>query len=146
MRIDRLVKNVTDPSRKGTPEAPFKLGDEIFITYRFQSSKPQSFVALVDALPAGLEVLNPNLDLFGKIYPLGAENGVDTAAISHSEMHDSRTDLYFDEVPTGLHSYSVLARATSAGTFEWPAAQISPMYDSRTYARTAPDTCVVKAE
>ena len=146
MRIDRLVKNVTDPSRKGTPEAPFKLGDEILITYRFQSLKPQSFVALEDALPAGVEVLNPNLDLFGKAYSITAETGVDTAALSHSEMHDSRTDLYFDDVAAGLHSYTVLARVTSAGAFEWPAAQISPMYDSRIYARTAPGTCAVKAE
>ena len=146
MRIDRLVKNVTDPARMGTAEAPFKLGDEILITYRFQSLKPQSFVALEDALPAGVEVLNPDLDLFGKAYSINAETGVDTADLSHSEMHDSRTDLYFDEVAAGLHSYTVLARVTSAGTFEWPAAQIYPMYDSRTYARTAPSACVVKAE
>ncbi|MEI8311243.1 MAG: alpha-2-macroglobulin family protein, partial [Verrucomicrobiota bacterium] len=146
MRIDRLVKNVTEPARIGTPDAPFKLGDEILITYRLQSLKPQSFVALEDALPAGVEVLNPNLDLFGKAYSINAETGVDTAALSHSEMHDSRTDLYFDDVAAGLHSYTVLARVTSAGTFEWPAAQIYPMYDSRIYARTAPSACVVKAE
>lgn len=146
MRLDRLVKNVTDPSRKGTPEAPFKLGDEILITYRFQSSKPQSFVALEDALPASIEVLNPNLDLFGKAYSIAEESGVGTAALSHSEMHDSRTDLYFDDISAGLHSYTVLARVTSAGTFEWPAAQIYPMYDSRIYARTAPNACAVKAE
>lgn len=146
MRIDRLVKNVTDPSRIGTPEAPFRLGDEILITYRFQASKPQSFVALEDALPAGVEVLNPNLDLFGKYYAVNNESGVDTATLSHSEMHDSRTDLYFDDVAAGLHSYTVLARITSAGTFEWPAAQIYPMYDSRIYARTAPASCAVKSD
>ena len=146
MRIDRLVKNVTDPARKGTPEAPFKLGDEILITYRFQALKPESFVALEDALPAGIEVLNPNLDLFGKAYSISEESGVFTAALSHSELHDSRTNLYFDDLAPGLHSYTVLARVTSAGTFEWPAAQIYPMYDSRVYARTAPAACVVKAE
>ncbi|MFA7233127.1 MAG: alpha-2-macroglobulin family protein [Terrimicrobiaceae bacterium] len=146
MRIDRLVKNVTDPSRKGTAGAPFRLGDEILITYRFQSSKPQSFVALEDALPAAVEVLNPNLDLFGKAYSISGESGADIAVLSHSEMHDSRTDLYFDEVAAGLHSYTILARITSAGSFEWPAAQISPMYDSRIHARTAPSECVVKAE
>ena len=146
MRIDRLVKNVTDPARKGTPEAPFKLGDEILITYRFQALKPESFVALEDALPASIEVLNPNLDLFGKAYSISEESGVFTAALSHSELHDSRTNLYFDDLAPGLHSYTVLARVTSAGTFEWPAAQIYPMYDSRVYARTAPATCAVKAE
>lgn len=146
IRIDRLVRNVTDASRQGTPDAPFRLGDEILITYRFQSSKPQNFVALEDALPAGVEVLNPNLDLFGKYYSVNADAGVAIPALSHSEMRDSRTDLYFDDLPAGLNSYTVLARVTSAGTFEWPAAQIYPMYDSRIYARTAPSTCVVKAQ
>ncbi len=146
MRLDRLVKNVTDPARSGTAEAPFRLGDEILITFRFQSSKPQSFVALEDALPAGVEVLNPNLDLFGKSYSVNNEANVETAQLSHSEMRDSRTNLYFDDVSAGLQSYTVLARVTAAGTFEWPAAQIFPMYDSRVYARTAPATCVVKAD
>ncbi|MBE2205801.1 MAG: hypothetical protein IAE94_15825, partial [Chthoniobacterales bacterium] len=146
MRIDRFVENRTDASRKGTPEAPFRIGDEILITYRFHSEKPQSFVALEDALPAAIEVLNPNLELFGKAFAVGTESGVNVPALSHSEMHDSQTDLFFNELAAGLHSYSVLARVTSAGTFEWPAAQISPMYDSRIFARTAPSSCVVRAD
>ena len=144
LRLDRLVKNLTDPSRAGTPEAPFQLGDEILITYRLQSSRPQSFLALEDPLPAGLEVLNTSL--FGKFYQPPAEDGVQAASLSHSEIHDSQTSLFFDETPAGLLSHSILARATAAGSFAWPAAQISPMYDSRFYARTAPASCAVQAE
>ena len=144
IRLDRVVKNLTDPSRTGGPEAPFRLGDEVLISYRFKLSQPHSFLALEDALPAGLEVVNPNLALFGKLYPV--EDIAKPVALSHSEMHDSRTDLYFDEASMGLHSYAVLARATAGGSFSWPAAQIYPMYDSRFNARTAPAHCVVKAE
>ena len=143
LKLSRLVKNLTDASRTGTPESPFRLGDELLVTYRFQAPKPQSFLALEDNLPAGVEVLNPDLALFGKFYQVPEESGVATAVLSHSQLRDSRACLYFDEVGSGLHSYSVLARATAAGTFSWPAAQISPMYDSRFYARTAPATCVV---
>lgn len=146
LHLDRMIRNLTDPSRKGTPEAPFLLGDELLITYRFQSANPQSFLALEDALPACIEVLNPNLELFGKFYQVPVETGVQTASLSHSEMRDSRTVFFFDEVSAGLLSCPVLARATSAGTFTWPAAQISPMYDSRFYSRTAPATCTVKAK
>jgi uncharacterized protein YfaS (alpha-2-macroglobulin family) len=67
------------------------------------------------------------------------------ASLSHSELRDSRTCLYFDSLPAGLNSYAVLARVTAAGAFEWPATQISPMYDSRTYGRTAPSKVLAKA-
>jgi uncharacterized protein YfaS (alpha-2-macroglobulin family) len=97
-------------------------------------------------IPAGIEVVNPNLALFGKYYSLPAESGVETADLSHSEMRDQQTNLYFDELPSGARSYSVLARATAAGTFIWPATQISPMYDSRFFGRSASSECNVASE
>ena len=146
IRLDRLTKNLTDATRTGTPDAPFRLGDEILITYRFDPAKPQSFLALEDALPAAIEVLNPNLDLFGKAFAVATDPNVPTASLSHSQLRDSSANLYFDDVPAGLHTYSILARITSAGTFTWPAAQIYPMYDSHTFARTAPSLCIVTPE
>src|SRR5712691_8987552 len=64
-RIERVVKNLTDPKRVGTSNAPLKLGDQLLITYRLNTRKLQNFVALEDSLPAGLEVVNPNLALVG---------------------------------------------------------------------------------
>ncbi|HEY5778790.1 MAG TPA: hypothetical protein VIT00_08635, partial [Terrimicrobiaceae bacterium] len=108
--------------------------------------KPQSYVAVEDMIPAGLEVVNPNLDLFGKFYSLPAEPGIETASLSHSELRDQQTNLYFDELPSGARSYSVLARATAEGSFIWPATQISPMYDSRFFGRSASSECNVSAQ
>ncbi|MDX2079516.1 MAG: alpha-2-macroglobulin family protein [Terrimicrobiaceae bacterium] len=142
-RIERVVKNLTDPNRLGTPEAPFQLGDELVISYRFSTDKTRDFVALEDLLPAGVEVVNPNLALFGKFYTPPAEPNVSTASLSHSEMRDRQTNLYFDRVAPGTSSYSILARATAAGTFIWPATQIQPMYDSRVFGRSPSSVCVV---
>ncbi len=69
-RIERVVKNLTDATRVGTPGAPLKLGDQLLITYRLNTRKLQNFVALEDSLPAGVEVVNPNLALVGKFYQL----------------------------------------------------------------------------
>jgi len=146
MKVDRVVKNLTDASRDGSARAPFRLGDQILISYRFSSDKPQNYVAVEDMIPAGLEVVNPNLELFGKFYSLPAESGVETADLSHSEIRDQQTNLYFDELPSGARSYSVLARATAGGAFIWPATQISPMYDSRFFARSASSECNVAAQ
>ena len=117
LSIDRVTKNLTNPSRDGSDRAPYQLGDQILISYRISSEKPQSYVVIEDSLPAGLEVVNPNLDLFGKFYGLPAEAESETADLSHSEMRDQQTNLYFDELPAGTRSYSVLARATAGRIF-----------------------------
>ena len=145
LSIDRVTKNLTNPSRDGSDGAPYQLGDQILISYRISSEKPQSYVVIEDSLPAGLEVVNPNLDLFGKFYGLPAEADSETADLSHSEMRDQQTNLYFDELPAGTRSYSVLARATAGGSFVWPATQVSPMYDSRFFGRSASSQCHVAA-
>jgi alpha-2-macroglobulin len=146
LSIDRVTKNLTEALRDGSDRAPYQLGDQILISYRISSEKPQSYVVIEDPLPAGLEVVNPDLDLFGKFYGLPAEADSETADLSHSEMRDQQTNLYFDELPAGTRSYSVLARATAAGSFVWPATQISPMYDSRFFGRSALSRCRIASQ
>ena len=75
IRIERLVKDLTDPNRTGEADAPFKLGDQILVTYRIENRNQQYYVALEDLLPAGLETINPDLPLIAKTYQLPAVAG-----------------------------------------------------------------------
>jgi alpha-2-macroglobulin len=146
-RIERVVKNLTDATRAGTPNAPLKLGDQLLITYRLNTRKLQNFVALEDALPAGVEVVNPNLALVGKFYQLPPPDPQDRLlGLSYSEMRDRSALLYFDTVDPGSGTYSILARATAAGTFRWPATQVAPMYDSRFSGLSPSSVCVISAD
>jgi uncharacterized protein YfaS (alpha-2-macroglobulin family) len=146
-RIERVVKNLTDATRKGTPKAPLKLGDQLLITYRLNMRKLQNFVALEDALPAGVEVVNPNLALVGKFYQLPPPDPQDhLLELSYSEMRDRSALLYFDTVGPGSGMYSILARATAAGTFRWPATQVAPMYDSRFSGLSPSSICIISAD
>jgi alpha-2-macroglobulin len=146
-RIERVVKNLTDPKRVGTSDAPLKLGDQLLVTYRLNTRKLQNFVALEDALPAGLEVVNPNLALVGKFFELPPPDPQDRLlGLSYSEMRDRSALLYFDIVDPGSGTYSVLARATAAGTFRWPATQVAPMYDSRFSGLSPSSVCVISAD
>jgi alpha-2-macroglobulin len=146
-RIERVVKNLTDATRVGTPNAPLKLGDQLLITYRLNTRKLQNFVALEDALPAGVEVVNPNLALVGKFYQLPPPDPQDRLlGLSYSEMRDRSALLYFDTVDPGSGTYSILARATAAGSFRWPATQVAPMYDSRFSGLSPSSVCVVSAD
>jgi alpha-2-macroglobulin len=147
MQIERVVHDLTDAKRTGNAETPFKLGDQILITYRVNTQKTQNYVALEDLLPAGLETVNPALAMIAKFFEIPSENTSDrTLILSHSELRDRSTLLYFNELLAGPGQYSVLARATAAGAFRWPATQISPMYDSRFSGLTPSSVCVVSGE
>jgi uncharacterized protein YfaS (alpha-2-macroglobulin family) len=146
-RIERVVKNLTEPTRVGTSNAPLKLGDQLLITYRVYSRKLQNYVALEDSLPAGLEIVNPDLALVGKFFQLPPADPQDRLLeLSYSEMRDRSALLYFDVFNPGSGTYSVLARATAAGTFRWPATQVEPMYDSRFSGLSPSSLCVVAAD
>ncbi len=146
-RVERVVKNLTDAKRTGLPATPFKIGDQLLLTYRINSQKKQNYVSLEDSLPAGIETVNPNLAQVAKFFALPENDSRDRVlALSHSEMRDRATLLYFDDFAPGTGTYSVLARATAAGTFRWPATQVVPMYDSRFSGLSPSSVCVIGGE
>jgi uncharacterized protein YfaS (alpha-2-macroglobulin family) len=146
-RVERVIKNMTNAQRTGEVAAPFKLGDQILITYRMNTRKKQSYVALEDSIPAGLETVNPNLAMVAKFFELPEnDNNSHVLSLSHSELRDRITLLYFDDFEPGSGTYSVLARATAAGTFRWPATQVVPMYDSRFSGLSPSSICIIAGE
>ncbi len=146
-RVERVVRNLTETKRTGEINAPFKLGDQILVTYRMNTRKKQNYVALEDSLPAGLETVNPNLAMIGKFFEIPASDQPGRElALSYSELRDRSTLLYFDTFEPGSGTYSVLARATAAGRFRWPATQVVPMYDSRFSGLSPSSVCVISGE
>ncbi len=146
-RVERVVRNLTDPKRSGSADAPFKLGDQILVTYRITTQKLQNYVALEDSLPAGLETVNPDLAMIGKFFSIPPPDpGDNLLSLSHSELRDRSTLLYFDTVSPGTGTYSILARATAAGSFRWPATQVVPMYDSRFSGLSPSSLCVISGD
>jgi len=146
-RVERVARNLTESKRTGEINAPFKLGDQILVTYRINTRKKQNYVALEDSLPAGLETVNPNLAMIGKFFEMPTSDQPERAlTLSYSEMRDRSTLLYFDTFEPGSGTYSVLTRATAAGTFRWPATQVVPMYDSRFSGLSPSSICVISGE
>ena len=131
LNIRRELRNLSEPSRVGTPESPFQLGDEILITYQLNANKPHSYLALEDQLPACFETINPNLPMIAEYFKLPIEAGVNTLSLSHADMYFARTVLYFDKAPAGRNIYATVARVTAAGTYHWPGVQVQPLYDTR---------------
>ena len=75
---------MTEPARTGSDKSPFKLGDQILITYRLISPKLHHFVALEDELPAGLETVNPDIASIARTYSVPQEKGTRQLGLSHA--------------------------------------------------------------
>jgi uncharacterized protein YfaS (alpha-2-macroglobulin family) len=97
----------------------------------------QYYVALEGELPACFESVNTRL-------PSAAGAGdFFEPTLSNVELRDKTTCFYFDELPPGLAVFQTSVRVTSAGTFHWPATQITPMYDGRFSGTSASSMCYV---
>src|SRR5690606_29413382 len=106
-RLERVTRNLTDVSRTGTENAPFNIGDEVLITYRFETAQDHHYVALTDELPAGLETVNLNLPQVSQFYKLPADSQ-SRLRLSHNELRDRSASLYFNYITAGHHHYSIL--------------------------------------
>jgi uncharacterized protein YfaS (alpha-2-macroglobulin family) len=117
-------------------------------------------VALVDNLPAGLEILNPGLAVTEAI-PADAKpaTGVITYGsrsigsgwwwwrqywFEHQNFRDERAEAFASLLWEGVYNYSYVARATTPGQFVVPPAKAEEMYHPETFGRTGTDFVTVE--
>ena len=93
---------------------------------------------LVDPLPAGLEIENPNLIGSGNTAMLGWLTGTNYA--SYSEFRDDRFVAAFND--QGL-KVAYMARAVAPGTYVHPAVSVEDMYRPDVFARGASSVMIV---
>ena len=55
----------------------------------------------------------------------------------HVERHDDRIQLFATRLAEGLHEFSYVVRATTAGTFRTAPAHVEEMYTPEIFGRTA---------
>jgi alpha-2-macroglobulin len=60
----------------------------------------------------------------------------------HVERHDDRVQLFATRLSEGEHTFSYIARATTAGTFRTAPSHAEEMYEPEVFGRTA--TAVVE--
>ncbi len=117
-------------------------------------------VALVDQLPAGLEILNPGLAVTESI-PADTGAGVTPVAafssrsfggswwwsrywFEHQNFRDERAEAFASLLWEGVYNYSYVTRATTPGRFIVPPAKAEEMYHPEAFGRTATDLVVVE--
>ncbi|QQS41498.1 MAG: Ig-like domain-containing protein [Acidobacteriota bacterium] len=137
-----------------------KAGARVRVKLTMVAQARRYHVALVDPLPAGLEILNP--DLAVTEFVPNDQNG-NTPVIEygsrsygggyyywrsrwfeHQNFRDERAEAFASLVWGGVYNYTYVARATTPGEFVVPPAKAEEMYHPETFGRTGTDIVHVK--
>ncbi len=128
----------------GRPASEAKLGDPLYARVALTNTTGRNLVnvAMVDRIPAGLEIENPRLGREGVPEALG---GLELWHTDHMNLRDDRVEL-FGTIPAGQTRYVVYGvRAVTAGEFTQPPVSAEAMYDPTRWARELGGTFVVHA-
>jgi len=106
-------------------------------------------VALVDPLPAGLEVLNPALAVTGPVPrdPKAASSNYWFwlgTWYEHQNLRDDRAEAFTSLLWEGVYDYTYVARATTPGRYVVPPPKAEEMYHPETFGRGPANVLVVE--
>lgn len=147
--VQRTYEAIDDPDDVWLDEDGVwhvKAGAEVRVRLTMTADSRRTHVALVDPLPAGLEILNPALAATEDVSP-------DVQAESswwwwqwfqHQNLRDDRAEAFTNYLRAGTYDYSYVARATTPGTFVVPPTKAEEMYTPDTFGRSATDNVIVE--
>ena len=117
-------------AQDGTPVTSLKAGERYRVNLTVTTPAPRWFVAVEDFVPAGFEIVNSSL----------ATESHDTddtpSAFGAREIYDGRIAAFADFLPAGTHTFTYTVSVLCAGTFNYPAAWASLMYEPEVFGRT----------
>ncbi len=124
----------------GKPVQTVQAGERYKITLTVKNAASRHFVVAEDFIPAGFEIVNTSLS------SESAEQAasLDNVSFERSEKYDDRIAAFADYLSAGTHTYSYLVSALAPGTFAWPCAWASQMYEPAVFGRNATQTLVIK--
>ncbi len=172
--VARTYEGVDDPAdvtRDADGTWHVKAGARVRVRLTMVAESQRTHVALVDPLPAGLEILNPALTVSQDSPPdhgsaptttSGVEPSVTNQSghnagtsiarafgpwyptwFDHQNLRDDRAEAFATLLPAGTYDYGYMARATTPGTFVTPPPRAEEIYAPETFGRGRTDTVVI---
>ncbi len=149
-RSYEAVDNPEDVYRDSDGRWHIKAGARVRVKLTMVADNRRYHVALVDPLPAGLEIINPALAVSGSV----PQDPNDTTIrygwwwwgpwYEHQNMRDQRAEAFASLLWDGVYQYSYIARATTPGIFIVPPAKAEEMYSPEVFGRSASDWVIVE--
>ncbi len=158
LRKYEAVDNAEDVTQNADGTWTFKSGARIRVRLTMVASARRYHVALVDPLPAGLEILNPELAVTETIPDDEQPTTVDVYSsksygggwwwrrnwFEHQNFRDERAEAFTPLLWEGVYNYSYVTRATTPGQFIVPPAKAEEMYHPETFGRTGTDSVKIE--
>jgi uncharacterized protein YfaS (alpha-2-macroglobulin family) len=156
LRKYEAVDDKDDVKQNADGSWTIKAGARVRIRLTMVAQARRYHVALVDYLPAGLEILNPEL---ATTEAIPADKGAGNTGVleygsrsygygswwwrqywfEHQNFRDERAEAFASLLWEGVYNYSFVARATTPGQFVVPPAKAEEMYHPETFGRTGTD-------
>ncbi len=157
--VERTYEAVDDPgdvTRDADGTWRITAGANVRVRLTMIAESQRTQVALVDPLPAGLEISNPALATTPEIPDDPALTNGDGIRpycpwwcwptwFEHQNLRDDRAEAFATVVPAGSYDYTYVARATTPGTFVVPPTRAEEIYAPETFGRAASDRVVIEA-
>ncbi|MBT3390794.1 MAG: hypothetical protein HN413_10310 [Chloroflexi bacterium] len=127
-----------------------KAGARVRVRLSMVADNRRYHVALVDPLPAGLEIVNPALAVSGSVPQDPGSSDYRYGWwwwgtwYEHQNMRDERAEAFTSLLWDGVYKYTYIARATTPGTFVAPPAKAEEMYSPEVFGRSASDWVIVE--
>jgi hypothetical protein len=150
--VQRVYEAVDDPEDVYRDEDGvwhIKAGTRVRVRLTMVADNRRYHVALVDFLPAGLEVINPALAVSESI----PQDPNDTQQYGwwwwwrwyeHQNIRDERVEAFTTLLWEGVYEYSYVARATMPGTFVVPPTKAEEMYSPEVFGRSGGDIVIIE--
>jgi uncharacterized protein YfaS (alpha-2-macroglobulin family) len=151
--VQREYEAVDDPedvSRDAQGVWHIKAGARVRTRITMVATNRRYHVALVDPLPAGLEIVNLALAVSGSAPqdPSGPDFRYGWwwwgTWYQHQNLRDERAEAFTALLWDGVYEYTYIARATTPGTFVVPPAKAEEMYSPEVFGRSSSDWVVVE--
>ena len=153
LRKYEAIDNADDVKQNADGTWTIKSGARVRVRLTMVAQARRYHVALVDNLPAGLEILNPGLATTEEIPADTQTTEVTTVGsrsfgnyywwrqnwYEHQNFRDERAEAFASLLWEGAYNYSYVARATTPGKFVVPPAKAEEMYHPETFGRSGTD-------
>ena len=151
--VTRSYEAVDDPddvSRDDDGVWHIRAGARVRVRLNMVADNRRYHVALVDPLPAGLEIVNPALEVSESI-PQDPNSSNYRYGwwwwgswYEHQNLRDERAEAFTSLLWDGVYQYTYIARATTPGVFVVPPSKAEEMYSPEVFGRSSSDVVIVK--